>query len=49
MVGALREALAAAAVDALGMPQKAGEAAVDAIFSDRGVCVRVVENGGLTL
>lgn len=31
MVGALREALAAAAVEALGMPQKAGDAAVDAI------------------
>lgn len=37
MVGALREALAAAAVavEALGMPQKAGDAAEDAILSLR--------------
>lgn len=37
VVGALREALAAVAVEALGMPQKAGDAAVDAIEFD-GVC-----------
>lgn len=39
MVGALREALVAAAVDALGMPQKAGDAAVDAIVTVCSVCV----------
>lgn len=33
MVGAVREALEAAAVDALGMPQKAGDADMDAIVT----------------
>ena len=37
MVGALREARAVAevAVEALGMPQKAGDAAVDAILASQ--------------